>query len=38
MDWVLFLRRIKDFVSEPGFWIRELCENLTFIVKGRSFP
>ena len=33
MDWVLFLRRIKDFVSENnGFWIHKLCVNLTFIV------
>ena len=35
--WVLFLRRIKDFVSENnGFWIHKLCVNLTFIVKWRS--
>ena len=28
MDWVLFLRRIKDFVSEnSGFWIHKLCVN-----------
>ena len=39
MDWVLFLHRIKDFVSENnGFWIHKLCVNLTFIVKWRSFP
>ena len=39
VDWVLFLRWIKDFVSENnGFWIHKLCVNLTFIVKWRSFP
>ena len=39
VDWVLFLSRIKDFVSENnGFWIHKLCVNLTFVVNGRSFP